>query len=127
MVSTLNESQIILALQALRNNRNLSIRKAAEMYNVPRTTLTYRANGRPSRHDTSTKSKKLIESEEGAVVKRVLELAAKGFPVQIGGVKDIANRLLQTRGALCVGVNWARNFIRRQPKINTRLSRPYNY
>ena len=41
----LNESDIILALNALRSDPELSVRKATEIYKVPRTTLRDRRCG----------------------------------------------------------------------------------
>ena len=39
------EARVILALEAIKNDEKLSIRAAAKMYNVPRTTLIYRRAG----------------------------------------------------------------------------------
>ena len=43
------ESDMILAVNALRTNLYLSTRKAALIYHVPRTTLAARLHGRTSR------------------------------------------------------------------------------
>lgn len=127
MASALNENGIFLALQAIQNDRKLSVKKAAEIYNIPRTTLIARRDGRSSRRDTSANSKKLSDSEEKAIVQRALELDAQGFPVRLSGIEDMANKLLLDRDALPVGKNWSKNFIQRQPELKTRLSRPYDY
>ena len=40
-----NEASINLALQALQKDPELSVRRAAKIYNVPRTTLSDRRHG----------------------------------------------------------------------------------
>ena len=49
--SFLSEAQLNLAIKALRNDENLSVRAAAKIYNVADRTLRRRLDGRPSRHD----------------------------------------------------------------------------
>ena len=63
-----NESHIILALQALENDPRLSVRKAAKLYNVSRTTLTRRQNGKHSRAEIIVKSRKLSNLEERTII-----------------------------------------------------------
>jgi hypothetical protein len=63
---------MILALQALKNDPRLSVRKAAKIYKVSSTTLTRRRKGKPSRVETTVKSRKLSNLEEKTIVQRVL-------------------------------------------------------
>ncbi|KAF2842627.1 hypothetical protein M501DRAFT_993361, partial [Patellaria atrata CBS 101060] len=49
MSSQTQEARIILTIEAIQTAKNMSIRTAAKMYNVPRTTLTDRINGRVAR------------------------------------------------------------------------------
>jgi hypothetical protein len=53
------EARIILALEALENDENLSLREAVKIYNVSRMTLTRRHAGRPIRRDATPNLKKL--------------------------------------------------------------------
>ena len=46
-----SERQIQLALQALKQDVNLSQRRAAAIYNISRRTLVNRRDGRPSQAD----------------------------------------------------------------------------
>lgn len=69
MPSNSNEAQVILALQALQNDKNLSERAVAKIYGVDRRTL-----GR--RRDTTPNSRRLTDSEEKAIVQYILELVA---------------------------------------------------
>lgn len=127
MVKRSNEKDVILALQALENNTNLSVRAAAKIYNVSHTILYRRRAGRPSRRDTTTNSRKLTDLEEQAIVQYITELCTRSFPPRLRGVEDMANQLLRVRDAPPVGKLWAHNFVQRQPGLRTRYARRYNY
>jgi hypothetical protein len=121
------ESQVQLALQALKINPKLSIRKATQLYTVPRKTLTRRHNGISSRTETIANSRNLNPLEEQVIIRRVLDLYEQGFAPGYSIVEDMANLLRQTRGTSHVGPRWASNFVQRQPELRTRWSRPYDY
>ncbi|KFZ13758.1 hypothetical protein V502_06463 [Pseudogymnoascus sp. VKM F-4520 (FW-2644)] len=126
MESPSNERLMILALKALKYDPKLSVRKAAQIYRVSRTTLTRRYKGKPSQAETTVKSRKLSNLEEQTIVQRLLKLDSQGFPVRISGVEDMANLLCRERDASLVGKNWAKNFIRRQPELQTQKTRSYD-
>ena len=111
MVSPSNEARIILALEALKNGQILSLRAAAKIYNVSPATLMRRRDGKPARHDTTPKSRRLTNSEEEALVQYILELSERAFPLRLCGVEDMANQLLRVRDAPPVGKLWAHNFV----------------
>jgi hypothetical protein len=94
-----DESQIIIALQAMQNNPKLSARAAAKIYSVDHQNLSRRKRGMHSRLDTLANSRKLTDLEELVLVQYILDLAAKGFPPRLSVVGDMANRLLATRDA----------------------------
>jgi hypothetical protein len=127
MDSNSTESRLILALQALKNDPNLSVKRAAQIYKVPRSTLAMRRDSIPSRRDIQPKSRKLSNSEESAIVQYILHLDSKGFPPRISSVKDMANHLLAQRSTERVGQRWAYNFIKRHPELVTRFNRKYDY
>jgi hypothetical protein len=127
MESTSTEGRILLALQSIKPQGNLSVRQAAKAYNVSRTTLQYRRVGRPSRRDITPNSTKLTPLEEEAIVQYVLDLDTRGLPPRLSDVEDMANRLVVVRADEPVGKHWVRRFIDRQPALRTRLSRPYDY
>jgi len=68
MVKRANEKDVILALQALKNDQNLSLRAAARIYNVLHRTFARRRDGYTARLDTAANSRKLTDSEERAIV-----------------------------------------------------------
>lgn len=121
------ESQIVLALQAIRSDPSTTIRKAAEIYDVSHATLARRVKGVQSRRDNTPNGSSLRATEEEVIVKHILELDAQGFPVRHSNLRDMADRLLRSRGAPPVGKNWVTRFINRQPDLRTRFSRKYDY
>ncbi|KAJ6258426.1 hypothetical protein Dda_2933 [Drechslerella dactyloides] len=130
MATSTTESRIILAIEALKKDENLSVQAAAKAYNVPRTTLLYRYSGRPSRCDSTPNSRNLTKLEEDVIVQYILELCARSFHPRKSDVEDMANQLLSTRSdnsTRRVGKNWTYNFIKRRPELQTRLSRRYDY
>ena len=111
MQSFSKERRIILAIQAIKNNKNLSCRQAAKTYGIPEATLHHRMNGRSSKPDSRNARRKLINSEEDAIVRYILDLDERGFPPRIASVEDMANLLLKKRGGGCFGQHRARRFI----------------
>ena len=89
-----NEANILLALQAYRNDPKLSLRRAAKIYQVKYSTLFDRENGVTSRCDWIPKSRKLSDLEEQIIVQFILDLDSRGFPPRLRGVEGIANWLL---------------------------------
>ena len=121
------EARLILALEALKKDENLSLRAAAKIYNVHHTTLLRRRAGKPARRDIPANSRNLTDLEEQTIVQYVAELYTRAFPPRLGGVEDMANQLLRVRDAPPVGKRWAHNFVKRQPELRTRYSRRYDY
>ncbi|KFZ19968.1 hypothetical protein V501_00378 [Pseudogymnoascus sp. VKM F-4519 (FW-2642)] len=110
MESSSNESDIILALETLKNRKGVSVRSIAKIYSVPEATLRHQRAGRHPRRDIIANSRKLSNLEESVLVQYILDLATKGFPPRLSIVEDMANRLLATRDAPRVGSRWASNF-----------------
>ena len=127
MVQRSNEKDVILALQALENDKNLSVRAVAKIYNVSHTILYRRRVGRPSRRDTTANSRKLTDLEEHTIVQYITNLYTRSFPPRLRNVEDMANQLLRARDAPSVGKNWASNFVQRQPELKTRFNRVYDF
>jgi hypothetical protein len=127
MESTSNESRIILAIQALKQDPKLSVRRAVQIYGVPRSTLRDRRVGRVVRRDMSANSRKLTDLEEEAIVRRILDLDSRGFQPRQSDVREMADCLLADRNASLVGPRWAENFVRRQPQLNMAFRRQIDY
>ena len=121
------ESRIILALEAIRSSKKISISQAATLYNVPKTTLRDRKNGKPSRRDLRLNCLVLDDVEEEVLCKYILDLDDRGFAPGLAGVKDMANLILNSRGGKRVGKHWAQRFVQRRQELKTRQSRAYNF
>ena len=115
--SLLTESRIILALEALKKDPKLSLRRAATIYNVLPMTLSDRRAGRPARCNTPANSRKLTDLEEKTIIQYIIKLYTRAFYPRLLYVEDMANRLLRERDALPVSVRWAYNFVKRQPEL----------
>ena len=98
-----NKARITLAIEALENNENLSLREAAKIYNVSHTTLGRRRVGKPTRCDIPANSRNLTDLEEETIVQYILELDVRTFPPRLSGVEDIANYLRCERNMPPVG------------------------
>lgn len=127
MVSTSNEANVILAIQALEKDPKLSVRAAARTYNVSRTTLERRRQNIPSRADTTSKVRRLTIDEEKLLIQYIIDLDSRSQPPRLRDVEVMANRLLELRHDIPVGRNWVTSFIRRHPEVITRLSRQIDY
>ncbi|KAG6990073.1 ATP-dependent DNA helicase pif1 [Fusarium oxysporum f. sp. conglutinans] len=122
-----DEASILHAIQALQNDPQLSLRRAAKIYNVSLTTLWRRQQGILSQRDTIPKSRKLSDLEEQIIVQFILDLESRGFPPRLRGVEQMANRLLADRDASPVGKRWASNFVKRHKELKTHFFRKYDY
>ena len=105
----------------------MSIRRAAKTYEVSRTTIIARMNGRVAISTARNARHQLTLSEEETLVRYILDLDTRGFPPRICGVEDMANSLLATRREKPVGKLWAHRFVQRRPELKTRLSRAYDF
>ena len=108
-----------MAVQAIKNDPDLSIRATARIYSVPHSTLATRLKGTTSRRDSTPKSRNLTDLEELTIIQYVLDLDARSFPPRLCDVEDMANQLLRDRDAPPVGKRWATNFVKRQPQLKT--------
>jgi hypothetical protein len=122
-----NEANINITLHALQENPELSLRRAAQIYNTSRFALRRRMKGKASRRNTMPNSRKLSDLEEQTIVQYVLDLDSRGFSPRLRGVEEMANRLLADRDMPSVGPRWASNFVRRQPDLKTRFFRRYDF
>lgn len=121
------EARIILAIEAIHTTKKLSRRKAAQIYNVPETSLRDRMNGITVKREDRNPRHILTFSEEQMLVRYILDMDARGFPPRISSVEDMANSLLQTRLAKSVGTRWAYRFVQRHHELKTRLTRAYDF
>jgi hypothetical protein len=127
MESSSYESHILMAIEALKKDPQLSIQAAANIYKVPRTTLRRRYAGNHSRRDISANNRKLTDLEENVLLDRILDLDSRGFQARLEDVREMANRLRTDRDASPVGPRWPERFITRHPELTTRFRRRIDY
>src|SRR5436305_2462347 len=121
------EARIILAIEAIRTTKKLSIRAAAKIYDVPRMTLVDRMNGHVAKPEKRNAQHNLTLTEEETLIRYILDLDSRGFPPRIDDVRDMADLLRKTRHAKPVGKQWPYNFVQRCPELKTRFSRAYDF
>jgi transposase-like protein len=91
METASKEYKLKIVLESLKKDPELSIRAAAKIYNVDRTSLSQRHVGRLSRRDIQANSRKLTDLEESVIVQHIVDLDSKGCPPRLSSVGDMAN------------------------------------
>ena len=91
------EANIILAIEAIYRDPGISIRQAAKIYEVSKTTLRARLRGRAATREKRNARYILTSSEEETLIKHVIDLDSRGFSPRIDSVRDMANILLTMR------------------------------
>jgi hypothetical protein len=125
-LSRSDEADIRPTILSLNKDQIKTVREAARVFHVPRTTLRDRRAGRPARRDCQPNSKKLTLVEEEVIISYILDLDRRGFAPTYAAVRDMADKLLAARGAGQVGVHWPRNFVKRTDSLTTRFNRAYD-
>ena len=126
VLSSYNQADILLASTSLDSQQLSSSRRAALVYNVPKSTLNNQRAGRPARRDCQPNSKKLTQLEEQVITSYILDLDLRGFAPTYAAVRNMANKLLTARGAGQVRQKWPANFVKRTDSLATRFNQPYD-
>ena len=111
--SSNQEGRILLAISAIKQGQFQSVRVAAALYDIPRTTLCRQFQGMASRRDSTPNLQKLTPYEESALLQYILDLDSCGFPPRPQAVQEMADLLLSERGESPIGINWTTTFIKR--------------
>ena len=111
------EEETKLAFQAIKKPQELSVRRAAIVYKVPRTTLQQRRARTQSTRNTHPKSSNLTKAEEQTLVQYIRKLDERGLTPTLRWVEHMANHLRAARDAKPVGPRWASNFVKRVPGL----------
>ncbi|KAF5228592.1 hypothetical protein FAUST_10983 [Fusarium austroamericanum] len=126
MAQTADNTRILLALLLLQNIPTFTIELAAKVYNVGEHQLRSRQNEIRTRRNSTPKMRHLSSLEESAVVQFVFDTHARGFPLQVHFIKDMADALLADRGILPVKTQWADDFVQRHPELTAYLTQDLN-
>jgi hypothetical protein len=121
------ESRINLAIEAINSSKKISLSKASVIYEVSKTTLRERMNGRAPRSERRPNRQNFDEMEEEVLSQHILDLDTRGYSPNLASVEDMANLMLASRGGKRVGHNWAQRFVQRRPELKMRFSRVYDF
>jgi hypothetical protein len=124
------EGRLQLAIQALKRHEIQSIRRAAEVYNVPRSTLQDRLSGHLFQPELRNHMHRLNETQESALVQWIISRDTRGVAPRPSHVRQMADIILQEESPTPpqpIGKNWVTEFIKRHDSIKSRFARWYNY
>lgn len=124
---------MLQAIEAIHSNIYPNIRAAARVYDVPRSTLTNRLRGQPTRQQSQIVNQKLLPTEKEALLQWVLSMSEQGYPPRISAVRKMADILLSARAASpvdaspTIGENWVRKFINRHEQLQSKYTWKHDY
>ena len=121
--SSNQEGRITFALSAYHEHQFRSLRRAAEAFKVPYSTLTRRHNGITHPSEIRNAQHKLTATEEQTIVQYILNLDSRGFAPLLCEVADIADKLLAVRGGEPVGKHWAERLVTRSEELKMAFNR----
>jgi hypothetical protein len=117
------EDQIQLAIDAItkagykeNGNQQLSTRKAANIYQVPCSTLGDRMKGLPARAEAHISQQKLSPAEEEVLVKWAKVLGRRGVPLTHATLATYASEI---HGGP-IGESWAKRFLARHDDLKVK-------
>ena len=135
-----HEERIQFAIEALRSGQIRGIRKAADAFDIPKSTLHERVKGGGTREHAQVRNRKLSPTEEEALIQWIQSM--DDLSPMIGYIRQMADLLVRERTssvlldasvtstpvlATTVGENWVRQLLNRYPQLKTKYLRKYNY
>ena len=83
----LHEDRILLAIEALKSQQIQTIKGAAALFDIPYSTLQNRVKGRVSRQESQVPRRKLLPTEEAALIQWIESLDNRGMPPTIAYIR----------------------------------------
>jgi DDE superfamily endonuclease/helix-turn-helix, Psq domain len=118
------EERIQAAMEAIKSKKASSLRKAAEMFRIPRSTLRDRIAGCQPLKTSKQHLQRLSPEEEGAIERTILQMSVWGWPMTITSLEALARELLDKKGDFePLGQNWHDRFLVRHPDLKKLRSR----
>lgn len=103
----------------------LSIRRAAEAFDIPKSTLYDKISGRSAFGKKSGPPRYLSDSEEGELVNFLVGCSKVGYPRSRKEVMALAQRIVKEKGIeVSVSSGWWESFRKRHPEISLRAPEP---
>jgi hypothetical protein len=87
-----------LAINAFKKNQFKSLSAAADYYNVYRTTLIDRINGKQPKRGSIASNRLLTPTEEAYLIQWILSMDRRGFSPTVSTVRDMASLLASQHG-----------------------------
>ena len=106
----------------------MSVRKAAEEYGVPRSTLHEKVTGKVALQVRSGAKNYLTDEEEASLVEFLIGCASIGYAKSRKDVLAIAQQIISTRKpGVEITKGWWDSFRRRHPEVSLRQAEPLSY
>ena len=120
------EARIKKAIHAVKVGDFPSLRRTAEAYDIPLTTLRRRLGGGVSCALAHESQQLLTVAEEKAVVRWIYRLEEFGFPPRTQHVKEAVSLLKESTWTEGVGKNWITRFLNRHPDLVSKFSSQFD-
>src|SRR5438876_1046977 len=95
----MDRASVVLS-QGLDPSKPQTYAALSEEGDCPRTTLWYRAHGRPSKEEKAKRQQYLTPSEEKALVGYLLRMSRNGFPVPVKHLRPLAFTIVRQRSSV---------------------------
>ena len=106
----------------------VSVRKAAELYNVPRSTLHDKASGKTAEDARSGPQPYLSPEEEEELTSFLLQAAKIGYPYTRKQIIALVQQIVHNKGITTTVTNgWWERFLKRHPQLTLRVAVPLSY
>ena len=119
------EARIEKAIKAYRDNKFTSIGEAAIAFDLPKSTLGHRLQGRENRQKAHEDQQLFTPAAEKAIVQWILKLDDYGFPPRIDRLWSLVHVLANDKGQGGqdqIGKNWMTRFLNRHPVLTTKFA-----
>lgn len=117
------EERIQLAIKAINNSSrkpdgtpSLSARQAALAFNIPRSTLTDRLNGKPTRSEAHAHEQALTPVQEEVLVEWIKVMGRRGIPLTATTLREHASDIAGYE----IGESWIERFKKRHPDLKVK-------
>ena len=124
------EGRIQFAINALKNNEITSVRRAAAVFNVPRSTLQDQLNGLHFRAEQRANSHRLSQTQEDTLIEWIVSRDKRGAAPRPSQVEEMANIILQSENPSLytpVGKNWVSILAKQREEVKSQFARKYNF
>jgi Tc5 transposase DNA-binding domain/helix-turn-helix, Psq domain len=125
---SINEAAVRDALEALSSGQLVSIRAAATLYGVSRTTLSRRMNDGRTRSEARNFQLFLSPEQEQTLKRWILEKEATGHPISHTQIREMAGLFSSISGGPAFyGKYWVQRFVQRYSAIYVKVGRAIDH